>query len=188
MTSEDAARLGEAAAEAVRAASGQQRLLDCEEVLEALEAEGQFAEADATGLAEARALLPDLLAAHPDLAALQGRSGKTLYHAPRLLSRTYADILDRKGSPLLLLAEEIRANSRDYPRPVPLELFEGPPFNLAPGDVACALAAMDPDPEYGDIRSIRTDSGAVYLFSVQYLEPGYAVFLARREESWTTNP
>ncbi len=188
MTPEDADRLGEAAAEAVRAASGTLRLLDCGEVLEALEAEGHFAEADAAFVEEARALLPGLLAAHPDLAALQSRAGKPLYHAPQLLSRTYADILDRQDSPLLLLAEEIRANSRDYPRPVPVELFEGPPFNLAPGDVARALAAMDADPEYGDIRSVNTDSGAVYLFSTRHLEPGYAVFLARREESWAMNP
>ena len=188
MTPKDAARLGEAAAEAVHAASGEQRLVDCAEVLEALAAEGHFAEGGTTGLEEARALLPGLLAAHPALAVLESRTGRTLYHAPELLSRTYAHILDRKGSPLLLMAEEIRANSRDYPRPVPAELFEGPPFDLTPEDLSHTLAAMAASPEYQDISSATTDTGAVYLFSTRHLERGYAVFLAQRTESLTLAP
>lgn len=188
MTPEETARLGEAAAEAVYAASGELRLVDCAEVLEALAAEGHFPEADTTELEEARALLPGLLAAHPALAALESRTGRTLHHAPELLSRTYARILDRKGSPLLLVAAEIRANSRDYPRPVPAELFEGPPFDLTPEDLTHALAAMAASPEYQDISSATTDTGAVYLFSTRHLERGYAVFLAQRTESLTLAP
>lgn len=206
MSPEDLARLGEAAAEAVREASGKLRLVDCAEVLEALKAEGCFAQESAEGhfteggaegqfveespmsLEEARALLPGLLAAHPALAVLESRTGRTLYHAPEQLSRTYARILDRKDSPLLLVAEEIRANSRDYPRPVPLELFEGPPFNLAPGDIASILEAMAASPEHQDIRSVATDAGAVYLYSTRHMEHGYAAFLAQRTESLTSAP
>jgi hypothetical protein len=188
MTLEETARLGEAAAEAVYAASGELRLVDCAEVLEALVAEGHFAEADTAGLEKARVLLPGLLAAHPALAVLQSRTGRTLHHAPELLSRTYARILDRKGSPLLLVAEEIRANSRDYPRPVPVELFEGPPFDLTPEDLAHVLTTMAASPEYRDISFAATDTGAVYLFSTRHLERGYAVFLAQRAESLTLAP
>lgn len=206
MIPEDLALLGEAAAEAVREASGRLRLVDCAEVLEALKdegyfaqesaegrfteggAEGQFAEGSPMGLEEARALLPGLLAAHPALAVLESRTGRTLYHAPELLSHTYARILDRKDSPLLLVAEEIRANSRDYPRPVPVELFEGPPFNLAPEDIASILEAMAASPEHQDIRSVATDAGAVFLYSTRHLEHGYAAFLAQRTESLTSAP
>lgn len=133
-------------------------------------------------------LLPALLAARPDIAALQSVSGRTLYHAPELLSRTYARILDRQGSPVLLMAEEIRANSRDYPRPVPAALFEQPPFGLGPEDIALALRTMAESPEHQDIASLTADGGETYLFSTRHLERGYALFLAQRAESLSDNP
>jgi hypothetical protein len=188
MTPEDVARLGDAAAEAVRAASHELRLPDCGEVLEALVAGGHFGAAETAAPEEARALLPDLLAGRPDLAVLESRTGRTLHYAPELLSHTYARILDRKGSPLQLMAEEIRINSRDYPRPVPVDLFAGPPFGLAPEDIARALAAMAAAPEYRDISSATTATGAVYLFSTRHLERGYAIFLAQRAEAADMNP
>jgi len=205
--------LADMAAQAVRSASRELRLVTRDEVLEEVCAiladiapEG---EAHATaappvaplpetaagleGLAaldrqELSALLGAVLAAHPGLAVLQGVSGQTLHHAPDLLSRTYARILDRKGSPLLLVAGEIRANSRDYPRPVPVELFKRPPFDLTPEDIAQALAAMAASPEYQDIGSVTTGTGAVHLFSTRHLERGYALFLAQRSESLEMNP
>lgn len=181
-------RLAEAGAEAVREASREQRLVDCAGVLAALTEEGFFAGDDAPQPHRAEELLPGLLAARPDLAVLQGCAGGLLYHAPELMSRTFARILDRKGSPLLLLAGEIRANSRDYPRPVPVELFAGPPFDLPAEDLAQVLAAMAESPDYADIRLFSTDSGARYLFSTRHLEPGYALFLAQREESAPLSP
>jgi hypothetical protein len=127
MSPEDKARLSEAAAEAVREASRQGRLCTREDVLAALAAGGFFhpaegqADADNAGQTlaaeEAAAALAGLLAEQPGLASFEGLSGQTVYHAPDLLSQTFARILDRKGSPLLLMAGEIRANSRDYPGP-----------------------------------------------------------------------
>jgi len=133
-------------------------------------------------------ILPEILEQRPDLSSFEGTSGQTLHHAPEILSRTYARILDRKGSPLLLMAEEIRANSRDYPRPVPVELFESPPFDLTPEEIEQTLRAMATDPAYQDIAFTTTSSGAVHLFSTLHLERGYAVFLAQRAESWADNP
>ena len=68
--------------------------------------------------------------------AKASRSGRPLYHDPALLSRSYARLLDDKDVPEALLAEAVRSHSRDYPRPVPVEFFEKPPFNLAPQDLA----------------------------------------------------
>ena len=76
------------------------------------------------GLEQLEAVLGE--SAH--LASFEGVSGHPLYHDPALVSGTYARIVDRKGSPVRLMAEEIRLNSRDYPRPVPVELFESPPL------------------------------------------------------------
>jgi len=198
MTPEGIARLTEAAAEVVREASQEGRLATREEVLEALVAGDYFHQAEGPGdvdaprrtLAEEEAAvaLTGILASHPGLASLESLSGQTVYHAPDLLSRTFARILDRKGSPLLLMAGEIRANSRDYPRPVPVELFQAPPFDLTPEDIEHALRAMAAGPDYQDITFTTASTGMVYLFSTLHLERDYAAFLAQRAESLSMNP
>jgi hypothetical protein len=198
MTPEDQVRLTAAAAEVALQASREGRLTTRREVLQALAAGGFFEQAEGLGdsdgagqaLAEeeASAALAGILADHPRLASFEGLSGQTVYHCPDLLSRTYARILDRKGSPLLLMAEEIRTNSRDYPRPVPVELFEAPPFGLAPEEIEHTLRIMAADPQYQDITFLPTSTGAVYLFSTLHLERRYAQFLAQRSESLAMNP
>jgi len=195
MTCDATAAFTGAAVEAVREASRQGRLATREDVLAAMEAEGVFlspvgleAEAQAAPPEGRDALLAAVLATAPDIIAFQGLSGQTVYHAPDLLSRTYARILDRKGSPLLLMAEEIRANSRDYPRPVPVELFVAPPFGLAPEEIEQALRGMAASPDYQDITFTTAHTGAVYLFSTRHLEQSYAAFLAQRAESLVMNP
>ena len=121
-------------------------------------------------------------------AALTSRSGRTLYHAPALLSRSYARLLDNRDAPDTLVAEAVRSNSRDYPRPVSVELFEKPPFGLAPQDLAAILAAMAAKPEFGDIASVTTSTGTAYLFSSRYLPRAYAAFLAEQDASLAMNP
>jgi hypothetical protein len=202
VTPESPSGLKEAAVEAVREASGQGRLATIEDLLAALEADGAFlspvglspvglapADMEAKGPCEdLPVLLAAALADAPEVACFQGLSGVMLYHTPELLSHTYARILDRKGSPLLLMAGEIRANSRDYPRPLPVELFQAPPFDLTPEEIGQALQGMAGDPKFHDISSTTTPGGAVFLFSTRHLEPGYALFLAQRAESLTENP
>jgi hypothetical protein len=198
MTAEEHARLTEAAVEVVLQASREGRLTTGEEVLQALVAGGHFHKAEGPGVSdharrtlteeEATAALATILANHPRVASFEGLSGQRVFHCPDLLSRTYARILDRKSSPLLLMAEEIRANSRDYPRPLPVELFEAPPFELTPEEIGHALRIMAADPEYQDITFTLTSTGAVYLFSTLHMERGYAQFLAQRDESLAMNP
>ncbi len=198
MTTEDKARLTEAAVEAVLQASREGRLATREDLLEALVAGGILHQAQGQGNsgnarqtlteADAAAAMAGILAEHPRLASFEGLSGQTFYHCPDLLSRTYARILDRKGSPLLLMAEEIRANSRDYPRPVPVELFEAPPFDLTPEEIEHTLRVMAADPKYHDISFTPTSTGTVYLFSTLHLDRGYAAFLAQRDEALAMNP
>ncbi len=198
MTGEDKARLTQAAVEVVLQASREGRLTTEDDVFQALVAEGLFHPAEGGGDSdgarrtpteeEAAAALAGILAGHPWLASFEGLSGQRVYHSPDLLSLTYARILDRKGSPLLLMAEEIRANSRDYPRPVPVELFEAPPFDLTPAEIEHTLGIMAADPQYQDISFTPTSTGAVYLFSTLHLERGYAQFLAQRAESLAMNP
>ena len=137
---------------------------------------------ESTALPDMEALMAETLAAHPDLAALRSISGQTLYHAPALLSCTYASILDRRDSPVILIAEEIRRNSLEYPRPLPLEIFEESPFDLTPDRIEDSLKIMAASPEFQDITFTTTSTGAVYLFSSRYLERRYAAFLAERAD------
>lgn len=129
-----------------------------------------------------------VLGTHQGIASFASLSGETLYHDPEVLSATYARIVDRKAAPLALMAEEVRLNSRDYPRPVPVELFEAPPFDLSPEEIRQALQGMAGSAEYEDITFTATSTGAVYLFSLLHLKRGYAEFLAERAENMVLNP
>lgn len=172
-----------AAAEAVREASRQGRLATCGEVVAALAEQGlDVASQEATGQVAAS------LAGNAAIASFPSLGGEPVYHDPAILSAAYARILDRKAFPLTLMAEEIRLNARDYRRPVPVELFESPPFDLTPDAIGQALQAMADLPAYGDITFTTTSSGAVYLFSTQGLERNYATFLAEHAEGLAMNP
>jgi len=179
--SEDRHTICLALAEAVREASRAERLIGREELLAGLHARG-LPGADELQDTDMEALMTETLAVHQDLATLESISGQTLYHVPALLSRTYACILDRKGSPVILIAEEIRRNSEEYPRPLPLEIFEGPPFDLTPEQIEESLKAMAASTEFQDITFTTTSTGAVYLFSSRYLERPFAAFLAERAD------
>jgi hypothetical protein len=181
MAGEERETLCQALAEAVREASRAGHLVGRDELLAYLSERSLLGpnEPDAPDM---EALLTETLATHQELAALTSITGKTLYHAPSLLSRTYASILDRKTSPIVLMAEEVRMNSAEYPRPVPLDLFEQSPFDLTPEQIQAGLKTMAENPEFQDITYTTTSTGAVYLFSTRHLERPYAAFLAERAD------
>ena len=181
MTTQEGATICDALAETVRESSRSGRLIGEKELLACLEAR-RLIETGEKKAPDMGPLMAETLAAHRDLAALASISGQTLYHAPALLSRTYASILDRKGSPVALIAEEVRSNSADYPRPVPLDLFEAPPFDLTPEQIQAGLQSMASSLDFEDITYTITSTGAVYLFSSRYLERAYAAFLAERAD------
>jgi hypothetical protein len=188
MSEADEDDLARAAREIVRGASAATRLIAADEILERLLAEGFAERLQAPPEADPCLRVAEVLSGLHGIASFKSLSGRTVYNDPALLSRTYARILDRKDAPELLLAEEIRSNSRDYPRPVPVELFEKTPFDLAPETIEAALKALSCGREFRDIASITTAAGAVYLFSTLYLNPGYAVFLAEQDASFAMNP
>jgi len=166
-------------AEAIRKSSRAGCAVD-EEALFARLKECEWPEGDRPVAEDMGALLEETLARNADLAVFAGVSGNPLYHAPALLSRTYASIMDRKSSPVMLIAEEVRSNSAEYPRPLPLALFLESPFDLTPDQIQESLALMAADPAFRDITYTTTSTGAVYLFSSRHLERPYAEFLAER--------
>jgi len=188
MSVSDEDSLVRATLDTVREASAATRLIAADEVVNQLRQHG-FGECpemlpEVDPCSKVTAILSEL----PDIATFVSLSGRTVYHDPALLSRTFARILDRKGSPAMLLAEEVRSNSREYPRPVPVELFEAPPFDLSPEIIEATLTAMAADPVYQDITFTTTALGSVYLFSSRHLERSYATFLAEQDESFAMDP
>ena len=57
--------------------------------------------------------------------------------------------------PTVLIAEEVRRNSAEYPRPLPLDLFEAPPFELTPVQIESALKEMASHLDFCDITYTR---------------------------------
>lgn len=176
-----------ALAESIRAASREERLASREELAAALarldptEEEGPAGRSGETPEAEdLDALLAEALAQDGGLAEIRGEEGQAHYHAPALLSRTYAAILAGKSAPCRLMADVVRRNSADYPRPVPLDLFEYPPFDMGPEEIQACLRTLAASPDHGDISFTTTSAGTVYLFSTLHLDRRYAGFLAER--------
>jgi hypothetical protein len=181
MTPQEREALCQTLAEAIRKTSSAGQLVGKEALLASLSERGLLAPEEPE-TPDMEALLAEMLATNEDLTALTSISGEILYHAPALLSTTYASILTRKTSPIILMAEEIRRNSAEYPRPIPLDLFEQPPFDLTPEQIEASLKTMAASPEFDDVSFTTTSTGAVYLFSTLHLERPYAAFLAERAD------
>ena len=117
-----------------------------------------------------------------DLQVINDPEGMEYYYSFNHMSNTYAGILVRKKSSIIQIAETIRENSRLYPRPIPLDLFVDPPFDLQPEDIETALTMMNGRAEFNDIAHTTTSVGTIYLYSTRYLEHDYAQFLAERQD------
>ena len=134
-------------------------------------------------LAAFDALLEMLGATNPALATCTTASGTTVYYIRTEMSDVYAGILAGKGNPAALLANVVRENSQLYPRPVPLDLFEYPPFDFTPEVVQECLQKLAATPECADIRFVESAVGTVYLYSNQYMDHDHAEFLAERADT-----
>jgi hypothetical protein len=114
-----------------------------------------------------------------DLKAIRGRDGSTHYYSSLSMSDTYAEWVLRWGeNPFHTMAEIIRENSKIYPRPVPLDLFQESPFGFSGEEIQDLLRRMAEQEDYRDIRQTQTSIGSLYLYSTLHLEPDYASTLA----------
>ncbi|WP_051257760.1 hypothetical protein [Desulfovibrio cuneatus] len=134
-------------------------------------------------LAAFDALLDILVTTNPAIATCTTAEGITVYYIRTEMSDVYAGILAGKGNPPALLANVVRENSQVYPRPVPLDLFEYPPFDFTPEVVQECLQKLAATPEWADIRFVESAVGTVYLYSTQYLDHDHAEFLAERADT-----
>jgi hypothetical protein len=132
--------------------------------------------------AYAAALLGELLAENDEVAVFTAWDGKEYYHYKPQMSSLYARILSTGNNKMVQVASVVRDSSRDYPRPVALEIFEYPPFLFEAEALQQCLRDMAENPEYEDIRFTESSVGTVYLYSTLYLDEDYAAFLAENED------
>ena len=130
----------------------------------------------------AAALLAGLLAENEDVAVFTAWDNREYYHYKPQMSSLYARILSTGNNRMVQIASVVRESSRDYPRPVPLEIFEYPPFLFEAEALQQCLRDMAENAEYADIRFTESSVGTVYLYSAQYLDEDYAAFLAENED------
>lgn len=137
-------------------------------------------QASATEEPEAfESLLGNLLERHDDLQALTARDGTRRFYSSHCMTGAYALILlHKEEDPLQLIAEVVRQNSRDYPRPVPLDIFGVEPFGMAAHEVSDCIQKLAADKANADILVIETVTSRKFLFSARYLEPAHAALLA----------
>ena len=74
----------------------------------------------------------------------------------------------------------MRENSAIYPRPVPVETFRQPPFEMTEEEIRTCLARMAGQEDLGDIWQTTTSAGTLFLYSRLHLEPEHAAMLAER--------
>ena len=87
-------------------------------------------------------------------------------------------LLHKEEDPLQLIAEIVRQNSRDYPRPVPLDIFSVEPFGMTAHEVSDCIQKLTEDNAHTDILVIETVTSRKFLYSARYLEPAHAALLA----------
>jgi hypothetical protein len=166
----------EMAAAVIRERSAAARLVSASEITLLLE---EHPEPDTNisgeGVTE---LLTRLVFDNKDLHALSG-AGVQWYYSSRSMTEAYAKVLlQTLEGPVGLVAETVRHNSRIYQRPIPIEIFEETPFNLACRQVFDCLTTMAATEGYEDIATTETSISGIYLYSTTYLETEHAVMLA----------
>lgn len=128
---------------------------------------------------EAEWILRETVEKSQDLHELVNHEGSTRYYSSLSMTESYARILNQKQiNHLQLIAEIVRQDSAVYPRPVPLDMFTQPPFDLTLQEALNDLQRMATEEQYGDILQTTTSASRVFLYSTLYLDPEYASVLA----------
>jgi hypothetical protein len=172
-------QLTQTIARIIRERSETGRLTQSEEIWTELVRRGLLRSGAADDLADFVEILGKVAQENEDLREISTRAGISYYYSTLTLSETYAKILvGNEEGPLSVIAQVVRENSESYPRPVPLDLFRGSPFDLTQEEILDCLEEMAARGEFQDIARTTTSVGTVFLYSSRYLEPDYAFTLA----------
>ena len=174
---------GETAAQAlaamIRQSSKGGRLISESEIFRRVADQHLLTPPAAVQAGEVGTILKKLVEESEDLNELTAQDGARSYYSSNFMTEAYARILlQKQGDHLRLIAETVRDNSALYPRPVPLDIFTQPPFELTQQEILNDLERMEGKEEYRDIVPTRTSTSRVFLYSTLHLEPDHATMLA----------
>jgi hypothetical protein len=170
---------GRAIAAMIRQSSEASRLLSESEIHRRAADQHLLTSPAADPAEEVGNILKKVVEGSEDLHELASQDGSRHYYSSHFMTGAYARILlQKKGDQLRLIAETVRENCALYPRPVPLDIFTQPPFDLARQEVLEDLERMAAEEEYRDILPTTTSASRIFLYSTLHLEPEYASMLA----------
>lgn len=115
---------------------------------------------------------------YEDIRVLSGKKGRYLF-SDNDMNLKYAKLMaqieenDVKG----LIAKTVREDSKVYPRPTDIKVFNKSPFYLKDDVLLNVLEQMKEEDEYQDIKEVKASNGALYLFSDEYMEKDHAIGL-----------
>ena len=110
-----------------------------------------------------------------------GGEEKEFLYSNNFMVAGYAKILkfiddnDIKG----LIADQVRKESKVYPRPTALYFFSGHPFNYSKETIEETITAMKENEEYSDIERFTGPDGEDYLCSTKFMSLFYANALVK---------
>lgn len=163
----------------IRESSCLGRLVTAEEIVSALRRQELLGSESMEIETAFQTVLREVVPENPDLIEIVGQNGIFHYYSTLSMSETYARILlCISEDPMRLIAEVVRDNSRLYPRPISIDGFSEPPFDLTRESILKCLEAMGEDTEYRDISKTTTSIGRTFLYSNRHLDPDYAAMLA----------
>jgi hypothetical protein len=169
----------QAVAVMIRQCSEEGQLIAEDEILVSAGKQGLLTAPPADQSREVNKILNRILKKSGDVHALIAPDGSRRFYSSQFITEAYAVILlQKQGDPLQLIAEIVRQNSRVYPRPVPLDIFTLPPFDLAKKKVLNYIGQMAAIKTYHDIVLVTTSTSREFLYSSLYLEAAHASMLA----------
>ncbi|WP_020612933.1 hypothetical protein [Sediminispirochaeta bajacaliforniensis] len=118
-----------------------------------------------------------------DIKLKEGKKDSYLYSS-QYMSDSYADILvntEEKDS-AKMIADQVRRDSKLYPRATAKRLFKQSPFNLSDTELTATLTLMKEEREYSDIQYYTASNGEEYLYSQQSLTFDHAKYLTEWNE------
>lgn len=170
---------GQAIAAMIRQNSEAGQLISESEILRRVADQYLFTSHGADPAEEVGNILKKVVDGSEGLHKLTAQDGSRRYYSSQFMTQAYAMILlQKQGDQLRLIAEIVRQNSEVYPRPVPLDIFTQPPFDLTRQEALNYLERMAAEEEYRDIVRTTTSASRVFLYSTLHLEPEYASMLS----------
>lgn len=167
------------AANLIRNQSKAGRLTSSSDVLAELRQRGLLESTPEEASAAWQEISRSALEQNGDLKEVPGPDGLPRYFSTTHLSESYARMLTQKDKdPLFSIAEMVRESSAIYPRPVSLDLFENPPFELTPDQIQDYVRQIQDQEAYQDIAQTKTSIGSVFLYSTKHLDADHASLLA----------